>query len=154
MKEVFISIFTSQPFWTIISGVVVFALSQYLMEVWIKPLQDYKKIKYEVAKLLVFNAPYYSNVLQLKDADEARKLKYTSISEETRTLAAELRAYIELMPLVHPGIPSKKKLHNASAELIGLSNGLFKPYGISDNSSENANRENIENISRNLKLRK
>ena len=47
MKDVIISILTSQPFWTIISGVIVFAISQYLMEVWIKPLQDYIIIKKE-----------------------------------------------------------------------------------------------------------
>ena len=30
---------------TICSGVIVFALSQWLMEIWVKPLQEYKNLK-------------------------------------------------------------------------------------------------------------
>jgi hypothetical protein len=50
------------------------------------------------------------------------------VQNELREMASKLRAFIELMPHFHPGIPCSKDIHDASDELIGLSNGLTLSY--------------------------
>lgn len=139
--------------WTILTSMVVYVLSQLLFELWIKPLQKYMDIKCRVSNLLVMYAPYYSNEIQLADENSYNKKKdYEIVSNETRKLAAEIREVIEIMPIIHMGIPSKKKLYEASRNLISLSNRLWKPYIINDRSSEAANKNNIKKIKENLDI--
>ena len=61
---------------TICSGVIVFALSQWLMEIWVKPLQEYKNLKRRIATVLVYNAQYWSNALSRTRTDETIKKEY------------------------------------------------------------------------------
>lgn len=153
IQEVLTCFLTSEILWTIVSGVVVYALSQLLFELWIKPLQKYMDMKSRVSNLLVLYAPYYSDALQLSDENSANKKKeYELVSNETRKLAAEIRGFIEIMPMIHIGMPSKKKLYIASGKFIGLSNGLYKPYNINGRNSEVANDRNIKEIKENLHI--
>lgn len=47
--------------YTIISGVFVFVVCEWLKEVWLSPLQEYKKLKAKVSKMLIVHAQYYGN---------------------------------------------------------------------------------------------
>jgi hypothetical protein len=114
---------------TVVSGVVVYVASEYVKEIWLSPLQEYKKIKQKVSYLLNNYACYYSNVVDPESATEEEKKEYRRVSLETRDLACELRAFIETISRVRFGIPQKDKIYDASAELIGLSNSYFTAYG-------------------------
>ena len=48
---------------TVISGVLVFIIGQILKEIWLTPLQEYKKLKSKISFSLSYYAQYYSNVV-------------------------------------------------------------------------------------------
>ena len=56
MKAEFWNVFV-----TIVSGVGVYILCELYAEFVLRPIQEYKKLKAKVAKLLVLHAQYYSN---------------------------------------------------------------------------------------------
>lgn len=106
---------------TVVSGVIVFILGQYLLSVWIQPLQEYKKIRSKIAYCLTYYAQYYSNVKTVSDQDQ----EYNAGSDEIRKLASELRGFAEKTGFIHWGIPKKEELYEASKMLIGLSNSFY-----------------------------
>lgn len=111
---------------TVLSGVAVYILSQWYTEFILRPIQEYKKLKAKVAKLLIMHARYYSNPRSYEDAEEYPE--WTAASDEIRELAAEVAAFAEIKPkqfLVLWAIPSKKKLFVAYKYLIGISNAFF-----------------------------
>lgn len=107
-------------FGTVISGVVVFVVSQLIMEFLIKPHLEYKKLK---NKILV-SITYYSNLLVNpynigKDTPEAdfekfRNSEWLMASEEMRKLGSEMAVY------------KKKHSQDVHKNLIGLSNGVWQ----------------------------
>ncbi len=114
---------------TVISGVLVFTLGQLFVEFILRPIQEYKKLKADVAKELVYQAMYYQNpqdITQYKNWP-----KWQEGSEKIRVLASEVAAFAEIKPVqifVFYSIPSKKKLTEAARYLIGLSNAfLLRP---------------------------
>ena len=44
---------------TIVAGVIVYVICEYLKEIWLQPLQYYKRLKAEISRLLVFYASLY-----------------------------------------------------------------------------------------------
>lgn len=110
---------------TIISGVVVFIIGQYLFSMWIQPLQEYKKIRSKIAFCLTYYAQYYSNVKIVSDQDS----EYNLGSDDIRKLASELRGFSETISFIHFGIPKKEKIFEASKKLIGLSNSFYAAKG-------------------------
>ena len=132
-------------FITVLSGVLVFAISEWLKEIWLTPLQNYKKLRGDVSKALTMHARYYYNPVNIADHDNKLPDDYKTASEELRMLASELRAFIETLSWCKFGIPSKGDLYDASAHLIGLSNSMMVPYNSHfdrrlDNTIENENR--------------
>ena len=113
-------------FTTIISGVGVYILCELYAEFALRPIQEYKKLKAKVAKLLVLHAQYYSNP---RFYDENKDYpEWSSARDEIRELAAEVAAFLELKPnhvFVFYAIPSKKRLLEAQDYLIGLSHSFF-----------------------------
>ena len=111
---------------TIISGVGVYILCELYAEFALRPIQEYKRLKAKVAKLLVLHAQYYSNP-QLYDKSE-KCPAWLAASNEIRELAAEVAAFAEIKPLhvfVFLAIPRKKNLLEAQSYLVGLSNSFF-----------------------------
>lgn len=111
---------------TVLSGVVVYILSQWYTEFILRPIQEYKQLKAKVAKLLIMHARYYSNPRFYDNAGDYPE--WTVASDEIRELAAEVAAFAEIKPqqfLVLWAIPSKKKLFVAYKYLIGISNAFF-----------------------------
>lgn len=117
---------------TIISGVVVYVLCEYLKEIWLTPLQEYKAIKKKVSYSLTMQSIYYSNPIDLKELTSERKQPYSEASTSMRVVASELRSFIETTSWLRFGIPSNDDIYEASKLLIGLSNSFFTAYGKGD----------------------
>ena len=109
---------------TILSGVVVYLLGQYFQVIWLIPLQEYKKIRAEVARKLLLYANVYTNVVK---TGENLKSEYIEAIDQLKILAADLEAYIQTLYWFKLGIPSKKKLSQAVANIVGLSNSFQAP---------------------------
>lgn len=137
---------------TIISGVGVFFLSQIVMEFYIKPVQEYRELRRKISVLITQNENYYTSLHSYEKCSDFERDKREQISDETRAMASELRGFIETMPFIHVGIPRRKSLFDASAELIGLSNGLFEDFQETFHGYAKGNVENIRNVKRLLKL--
>ncbi|WP_316607199.1 hypothetical protein [uncultured Ruminococcus sp.] len=134
---------------TLLSGVIVFILGQILFTLWITPLQKYREIKQKIAYHLTYQARYYSDPA-LK-VDKANRDELDKASNELRDIASELQGFIEIMPFIHIGIPSKNDLLETSKNLIGLSNGLFAWRSNKDIQIEQ-NRKLVNDIRKRIKL--
>ena len=137
---------------TIISGVCVFFLSQLVMEIYIKPVQEYRELRRKISVLITQNENYYTLLHSYEKCSDFERDRREQILDETRIMASELRGFIETMPLIHIGIPSKKVLFDASAELIGLSNGLFEDFQETFHGYAKENVENIRKVKKLLRL--
>ncbi len=125
MMSVIEDVVTSNTFFTVISGVLVFVLCQLFNEYFLKPIQDYKKIRSKIAYSLTLYAYLYMNPVKFeRKVDNIEQASY-----ELRRLAAEVDAMIELRPFGNVFIPKREVLARVSRNLIGLSNGF---YGNSD----------------------
>nr|DAV58427.1 MAG TPA: hypothetical protein [Caudoviricetes sp.] len=114
------------PLLTTLSGVLVFVIGQIILECYIKPLQEYHKIKSEISFLLVLYANVYMNP---EIYGENKGALYTTKEKERRIIAEkELReAAAKLIGIKQqkPLLVKKDDITEASANLIGLSNGLY-----------------------------
>lgn len=111
---------------TVLSGVLVYVISQWYTEFILRPIQEYKRLKAKTANLLILHAQYYANPQIYGDGGDF-SVRFAA-STEIRELAAEVAAFAEVKPF-HPfvfcAIPTKKSLSKASRCLIGLSNSFF-----------------------------
>lgn len=136
---------------TVISGVIVYVLTELLKEIWLEPLRKYRLIKSEIAENLIYYANMYSNPIRQEEAkNEVRRAEYIKASEQIRVSASKLGGYMETISWFHPGVPGKKKLREAYSELIGLSNSFF--ITSSDSDIYLRNGECVGNIKINLRL--
>ena len=135
---------------TIIAGVLVFVVCEWLKEVWLSPLQEYKKLKAKVSKMLIVHAQYYSNPITI---DHKMNEEYSKASSEIRELASEVSAFAEIIPYIHWGIPDAKNIVEAGRCLIGLSNGFHIRNEESAFTQSNQNAETRNKIKELLKLR-
>ena len=139
---------------TVLSGVLVFAVSEWLKEIWLTPLQNYKKLRGEVSKALTMYARYYYNPVDIADYDNKLPDEYKVASENLRILASEVRAFIETLSWCKPFIPSKKELHDASAHLVGLSNSMLLPYSTHSHRYIDESMESEKEVKRLLRIYK
>lgn len=123
---------------TIISGVLVFALTEVIKELIINPTHEYKTLRARIAYSLINYGNKYSNVLLLNQKNE----QYDNLAIETRQLAAELASFAEKRYWFHWNIPKTNCLIESSSNLIGLSNSLYA------NTPELANRYVENNLNR------
>jgi hypothetical protein len=131
-------------FGTVISGVVVFVVSQLIMEFLIKPHLEYKKLK---NKILVA-VTYYSDVLTNpyiidkdnyeSDVQNLTESKWMTAAREMRKLGSEMAAY------------NKKHSKDIHKNLIGLSNGVWQ-YKDSQEQLGMQNKKMIDEIKEWLK---
>lgn len=136
---------------TVISGVIVYVLTELFKEIWLEPLRKYRLIKSEIAENLIYYANMYLNPIRQEEAkNEVRKAEYIKASEQIRGSASKLGGYMETISWFHPGVPRKKKLFEAYRELIGLSNSFFMTSSEADIYSQN--REYVLNIKTNMGL--
>lgn len=117
-------------FWTVLAGVIVFIAGQLFIELFIRPWQRYKEIRAKVAYCLVMYAKDYGNPIELKrfsellEAKRPKAEKNMESGDELRKLASEIAGFAEEKWFFYP---SKRKIHEVAAHLIGLSNNLVNP---------------------------
>lgn len=134
---------------TVISGVLVYVLSQLYMEYYMSPRKKYRELKEKIAYILTLYACYYSNPYNI-DSDDCKKIKYDydQASYEIRKIGAELSGYIGNVPKFR--WIKRKRLNEVKACIIGISNGLFK---MNNDSPIKDNKENVEIIKKKLKIK-
>jgi hypothetical protein len=115
-------------FITVISGVLVYVISELLKTLWLEPLQNYKKIKGQISYIITMYANIYTNPIDIAKTNNILPDDYKVAYDELRKKACELRAFIATLFWLKIFIPKKKNLYEVSACLIGLSNSLVLPY--------------------------
>lgn len=132
---------------TVVSGVCVYIFGEILQTIWIEPLQKYKQLKRDIVWALSYYANVYTNVIDSASADEKVKAEYADDRDKLRKLSCDIRSFVETLSWFRLGIPSKKRLIDASDELMGLSNSLTSPYGTVPTTAQCAqNRQVAERI--------
>lgn len=144
MCEVIKNLLTSNTFLTVVSGTLVFVLSQLFITYFLNPIKEFKELKAKISYTLIFYACYYSNPCG-NDGDKDGK--WSESSESLRKMAAEVGSFIQRKPNYNIFIASTKKLLEVQKSLIGLSNGCF------NQSNTDYNFEKVENIEKLLCLK-
>lgn len=106
---------------TVVSGVLVFILGQLFIEFILKPIQEFKDIRAKISWALVYYANIYSNPNRRGEKSE----EYDIASVKLRMLAADLEAFVIRKPKLLNVFYSDKKILEARAEMIGLSNSVY-----------------------------
>ncbi len=130
---------------TVLSGVLVYIIGEILQTVWLTPLQKFKAIKNDVAVTLTFYSRIYTNIIDPAQATISDREEYSVVSDKIRNLSCELKGYIETLSWIKIGIPSKKKLYEASDLLMQLSNSLFSPYDVAPTLQDNKDNKDVAN---------
>ena len=126
MDEILKDLITSNTFLTVISGVLVFVISQLFNEYWLRPIQNYKELRAKISYSLTLYANLYMNPVKRELLYETKERDVAS--NELRMLAAEVDSAVELRPWGNIFIARKKVLKELSKNLIGLSNSLYSPH--------------------------
>lgn len=119
---------------TVVSGTLVFIIGQVVLECWVKPMQEYKKIKSEISYLLVLHANKFHNPLDSKHTDD----RYNNASEEIRSVAAKLEGFKQIKPF----FVRKDNVEKAKSGLIGISNSFYYVSEFHDIIKDNIKLEN------------
>ncbi|WP_238903420.1 hypothetical protein [Clostridium sp. YIM B02506] len=154
------NIVTSTIFTTVIIGVLVFIIGQFILKFLIEPLSEYKRLKSKIAYALVFYANMYSNPTEIteefiKDIEAVKNLEEAKFY--MRNLSAEFSGWLQVMPFygffsIIRIIPSRKKADEVRGYLIGISNSLAYSKGVSMHNLIDANYKRQQKISKILKL--
>lgn len=107
---------------TVVSGVLVFILGQLFIEFIMKPIQEFKDIRARVSWALV----YYANIYCNPQDKQKESKKHNVAGEKLRMLAADLQAFVVRKPKLLKFFYNDKKILEASSELTGLSNSVYK----------------------------
>lgn len=143
MKEIFENVISSESFWTVITGMIVYILSQYYMEFFANPRKEYKKLRQRIIYTITMYCCYYTNPYNpFKENENARsKEEYDYASKEIRKIGSELAGYIGTIPKIR--YFKRKKLNNVLSSLIGISNGFYDISKNFDTIKENKKLEKI-----------
>lgn len=117
---------------TVISGVLVFVLSQMAMRFIIDPIFEQRRTMGEVAYSVVF----YSNVCSNPGLAEFDRMK--EVSHALRKASSDLQAKTAIIPLYQlwqtlRWVPDRVKVRRISSNLIGLSNTIHDKQAVSIN---------------------
>ena len=140
-----------QIFLTIIAGVSVYVLGQFILRIIIEPIQELRK---EI-QLVISNCIYYEDIVLNMPNIEEDLIKEASITLRKRS--SELESKASIVPLLDLFsktniVPNHKAISDISSALIGLSNVTVN-NGDYRNNGENYKRliriEELLNIKRN-----
>ena len=138
-------------FITVLSGVLVYVISQLLLELYINPKKKYKELRERIIYSITLYCCYYHSPYNLLDENRNIRGKedYKEASKEMRKIGAELAGYIGTIPRIRK--KKIKKLKDVVGTIIGISNGFY--IVSKDFDTIEANSECEEIIKRNLKIR-
>lgn len=108
---------------TLFAGVIVFLVSQIIMELSVKPYSRFKELQGEVAYVIRMHSNRIHNPIRIGN-DIYKNQDYINAQNEIRGVASKVFGYIQTVPFVHLGIPSRKDLMEASTCLIFISNAF------------------------------
>lgn len=137
MDNILIKIISDNTFLTILSGVIVFIISQLIFEFIIKPREEFNKLKGEIFCCLTMYANIIANPLRyssIKDVSENKE--YLDASKNIRFIASRFAGILES----HKFVCRKKKYYSVTSNLIRLSNNLW----IDKRSKKDIYTENIK----------
>ena len=119
------SLLKNETFLTVLSGTLVYALSQFLLEMFINPRKEYMRLKQQIIYVISMYCCYYSNPYNMLDETlNVRPIdEYKTASIELRKIGAQLASYIGIVPAIR--FVKRKKLLEVQSSLVGLSNGLY-----------------------------
>lgn len=142
-----IKLVTNQTFLTVVSGTVVYVLSQLFLELVINPRKEYKQLKQKVLYTISMYCCYYTSPYNLlKEKSNVRPVEeYQMASTELRKIGSEFASYIGTVPKFR--CKKRKRLLEVQQSLISLSNGL---YIYRDYNPSKDNRECDKVIKKNL----
>ncbi|WP_438445880.1 hypothetical protein [Gorillibacterium sp. sgz5001074] len=146
---------------TVISGLIVFFFSQIILKYIIEPLSDFRKLRSQISVQLVYYANIYSNQFTYNEEnarDEKLVNRLDEVSITFRKLASELIGISNTIPYYNLFtilriIPSRNNIKNASSNLIGLSNSIWKFGSNDEDSNLRYNKERKNEIVRLLKIK-
>ena len=106
----------------VVSGFVLYGIKTYIDEKWLRQHRDYKKMKADIAYVLIMYADIYMNPSKQPNGftDKA--------SIELRSCAARLGSFIEEWSKSYRGVPKTETLKKASEVLMGLSNRVCSTH--------------------------
>jgi len=112
-------------FFTVLSGVFTFVTGQIIVKLIVDPVNDMKKTIGQISHTLIERAAIIGN----PGLSEMEVMLGTS--EELRALSSKLQAHLYLVPKYSITarifrLPTFKQVSDASTELIGLSNSVFR----------------------------
>ncbi len=153
---------TSQPdnniLLTLTTGVLLFIISQYILELIIKPHKRYNDIKSEVQNKVKFYAGVITSPLVFeagKTENDSVVKNYMEASKEIRKLSCDLESIYYSVPKFIRNIfikENEEAVLEAASLLIRLSNSLYVfPYSNSP-SQGLSNHDDLEKIKINLNL--
>ncbi len=122
MDNILIKIISDNTFLTILSGVIVFIISQLIFEFIIKPREEFNMLKGEIFCCLTMYANIIANPLRyssIKDVSENKE--YLDASKNIRFIASRFAGILES----HKFVCRKKKYYSVTSNLIRLSNNLW-----------------------------
>ena len=110
------------------AGAIVYVLCEYLKEIWLEPLREYKRLKASVA----FRLTYYADCISIPAPDGGTGSEWPVHLEaagELRRAAAEMAGFAETVGRISLGIPGKGYLREAAGNLASLAGGVFSTSG-------------------------
>lgn len=151
MWKIFNKLIQDTTFLTVLSGVLVYVLSQLYKEYVINPRRQYKELRQRIIYTLTLYCCYYTNPYNpFKEKENVRmKEEYDMASNEMRKIGAELAGYIGTIPKIRN--KKIKRLNNVLHSLIGISNGFYNVSEHFDTVEANGKCEKI--IKEELKIK-
>ena len=143
MNEITYSVNNNNTFITVLSGVLVFVLSQFVLEFIISPRNKYRQLKERIIYTTSLYCCYYHSPYNLLDEKQnvIGKENYEEASREMRKIGAELAGYIGTIPRIR--FKKIKKLKEVLGAIIGISNGFYITSKNFDIYKANQDCENI-----------
>lgn len=125
MNDFIKNIINNTTFITVLSGVLVYVLSQFVLECIINPKKKYKQLRERIIYTITLYCCYYHSPYNLLDENQnvTGKERYEEGSKEMRKIGAELAGYIGTVPGIR--FKKRKKLKEVLGAIIGISNGFF-----------------------------
>ena len=104
-------------FLTILSGVCVFIISQYILEFILKPLIEYRKVIAQIDNKLKL----YANIITNPHRTDQLPENYKKAKDEFRKLSCDLESTYKILLLFKP---KKEVISEAARDLIWISNAI------------------------------
>lgn len=132
-------------FLTVISGVVVYVISEYIKEFYIEPRKKYKDLVQKIDYSLIMYAREILRPLDTSKQNDEYHLKIDAckaVSKALRDLSAELASKSSRLRFSRKTEKAKRK--KAAEELMGLSNCIFENG--KDDLTRNHNEKSVSTI--------